>query len=83
MSSLKRSDRFQPNFNNVPTNSNLNISKMSLDNKKNMWIEALLNKNNKNLFMTVHGDPYANDRLQFIVPDNVILVFITPRSQLV
>lgn len=83
MASLKRSVRFNTEPNVVLLNPNLKISNMTFDEKKNMWIQALLNKNNKNIFMTAHGDPYEGPNLEFIVPDNVILVFITPRSHVI
>lgn len=83
MASLKRSVRFNSDPNFVLSNPNLKTSNMTFDEKKYMWIKALLNKNNKNIFMTAHGDPYEGPNLEFIVPDNVILVFITPRSQVI
>ena len=61
----------------------LSISNLKFTQKGNMWIKGLLNINNQNIFTTVHGDPQGTDKLHFIVPDNVILVFITPRSQVI
>lgn len=83
MASLKRSPRLQSETNILLSNPKLKISNMTFDEKKNMWIQALLNKNNKNIFMTAHGGPYEGSNLDFIVPDNVILVFITPRSHVI
>ncbi len=61
----------------------LTKSSYNFETKKKMWIEALANKQNKNTFTTIHGDPQDVDNLSFKIPENIIVVFITPPSNVI